>query len=238
MKKGLTILLLCIAAFHVQAQDPNEKGNMSDYYYKPLRFGFMLGVHQATFNTEFVEHFEKFDTLKTVRFIPQFGFNLGMVSEFAFHKHFTLRFVPNIAFSERRIEYTFEGYEDLFFEKIIESTFLNFPLDLKIRSKRYHNFSSYIIGGVAYNMDLASKKNQEEEITPVWSKQTVKITRDDFSYQIGGGVEFYFMYFKLGIEGKLSLGTNNLIIPESTVFTDPIKKLNSKVFLISFTFEG
>ena len=68
--------------------------------------------------------------------------------------------------------------------------------------------------------------------------QIVKLQRDDFFYELGAGAEFYLEYFKFAIEGKLSIGTKNLLIKDNTIYSNSIDKLNSKVFLISITFEG
>ena len=70
------------------------------------------------------------------------------------------------------------------------------------------------------------------------NQQIVKLKRDDFSYEVGAGAEFYLQYFKFAIEGKLSIGTINLLIKDNTIYSNSIDKLNSKVFLISLTFEG
>jgi hypothetical protein len=239
MKKRLKYSFLLPFLFtlsFVKAQDPNEKGNLTNYYHERLHFGFTLGVNRTNFMITPVSHFERFDTLKTVVSSPKFGFNLGIVSELTLHKYVTLRFVPNLSFAERNLEYYFEGYDTIVRKKSIESTFINFPLDLKLRSKRVKNFGAYILAGGGYSLDLASK-SKVQNATNI-NEQIVKLKRDDFSYEVGAGAEFYLQYFKFAIEGKLSIGTKNLLIKDNTIFSNSIDKLNSKIFLISLTFEG
>ena len=238
MKSKLTILFVLVA-FYVKAQGRlSGNGNLPNYYDEKLNFGFLLGFNQANFNIDPAAHFERFDSLKTVVCIPQPGFNLGIIADYALHKYITLRFTPNIAFCERDFNYYIKGRDSVVYLKKVESTFLNFPLDLKLRSKRVKNFGAYVLAGGAYNLDLASKKNLSKEISPVLSQQLVKIQRDDVSYEVGAGAEFYLLYFKFAIEAKLSIGTRNMLIKENTIFSNSINSLNSKVFLISFTFEG
>ena len=55
---------------------------------------------------------------------------------------------------------------------------------------------------------------------------------------IGFGTDFYLEYFKFGIELKMSYGLNDIHIRESNAFSDPIEMLKTKMFLLSFTFEG
>ena len=222
--------------FFSKAQDPNERGNLTNYYNEPLHFGFTIGINRANFLITPASHFERFYSLKSVTSAPKYGFNLGIVSELRLHKYITLRFVPNLSFAERNLQYYFEGYDTITRTKTIESTFLNFPLDLKLRSKRVNNFGAYILAGGGFSLDLASKRKVNNGTTI--SEQIVKLKRDDFSYEFGAGAEFYLQYFKFAIEGKLTLGTTNLLIKDNTIFSNSVDKLRSKVFLISLTFEG
>ncbi|HEX8514695.1 MAG TPA: porin family protein [Bacteroidia bacterium] len=231
--KYLCVLFLTLAAAYASAQE--QRGNLNNYYQERLHFGFTIGVNRTNFIIHPASHFERFDSLKWVRSEPKFGFNLGIVSELKLHTYITLRFVPNLSFAERNLQYSFEGFDTIVRVKTIESTFLNFPLDLKLRSKRVQNFGAYILAGGGYSLDLASKRKVQNT---TGTDAIVKLKRDDFSYEVGAGAEFYLEYFKFAIEGKLSIGTTNLLIKDNTVFSDSIDKLNSKIFLISITFEG
>lgn len=234
--KYLFTFVIVLIAFIIKAQDPNEKGNLEHYYNETLHFGFTMGLNKANFIIESVPHFERFDSLKTVQSASKFGFNLGIVTDLRLQKYITLRFVPNLSFAERNLQYSFEGVDTIVRTKTIESTFLNFPLDLKLRSKRVKNFGAYILAGGGYSLDLASKRKVVNSLNP--KEQIVKLKRDDFSYEMGAGSEFYFQYFKFAIEAKLSIGLNNMLIKDNTIFSNSLNKLNSKIFLVSITFEG
>ncbi len=235
--KYLFTLIIALITFVVKAQDPNEKGNLEKYYHEKLHFGFTLGVNRADFVIHNIPHFERFDSLKTIVSQPKRGFNLGIVTDLRLHKYITLRCVPNLSFAERTLNYYYEGYRDTITRiKTIESTFLNFPINLKLRSKRVHNFGAYLIAGGAYNLDLASKRKVINGTNI--KEQIVKLQRDDYCYEVGAGAEFYFEYFKFAVEGKLSMGLRNVLVNDNTMFSNSIDKLNSKVFLISITFEG
>jgi len=91
----------------------------------------------------------------------------------------------------------------------------------------------YVLGGVKYTLDLASQKKAQASS----SETTVKINKHDISLEVGAGVDFYADFFKFGIELKMGYGFNNMIKHEGNLYTDSIDKLNSKVFLLSFTFE-
>jgi hypothetical protein len=125
------------------------------------------------------------------------------------------------------------------YKKSVESTFLIFPLELKLQSKRLDNFGAFVILGGGYTLDLVSKKKPSTGTGGANElEDAVQLKRDDFFYSGGAGVDFYLMYFKLGLEVKLLQGTKNLIQPINNIFTKSIDKVNSKMVIFSVTFEG
>ena len=66
----------------------------------------------------------------------------------------------------------------------------------------------------------------------------VKIGKNDWAYEVGGGFDFFLPYFKFGIELKQSFGLPNVLIQDNTEFSTPLHSLRSNVFMLSFTFEG
>lgn len=235
--KYVFILLFVSSALIIDAQEgATARGNLPNYYSQRLNFGFTLGINRTNFLVQPAEHLERFDSLKTIESKPKLGFNLGIVSELRLHRYVTLRFVPNLSFAERNLEYYFEGHDTIVKTKSIESTFINFPLDIKLRSARVKNFAAYVLGGAGYSLDLASKRKTVNGNDP--NEQIVKLQRDDYSYEVGVGAEFFLEYFKFAIEGKLTMGTKNLLIKDNTIYSNSLDKLNSKIFLISLTFEG
>jgi hypothetical protein len=225
------LLFFCLPSQAQRARNFNRP----EYYSDPIHFGFYIGVNRTNFLI--TPNLPLPDSLKTILSAPRSGFNLGIVSELRVMEYACLRFTPDIAFGSRVLEYHFESATDTFdIVKSVESTFLDFPLDLKIRSKRLNNFAAYMGGGIKYTLDLASQKDVNNNTTI--AQQVVKLDKSDWSYEAGAGVDFFLPYFKFGIDLKLSLGMRNLLIKDTTVFSTSVDRLRSKVFLISFTFEG
>jgi hypothetical protein len=69
------------------------------------------------------------------------------------------------------------------------------------------------------------------------TKSTASYKIYDISVNVGVGIEFYTQYFKFGVEAKMGYGFFNLIKHEDNLYTNSIDRLNSKIFLLSFTFE-
>lgn len=222
----------------MQAQEiPKEMQNLRRYDYDWLHFGFALGINSTNFIVSPVKDFQKLDSLKVLGSKPEAGFNLAIVSEVALTKYIKLRFVPDLSFAERDLDYHFVGSETITWVKKVESTFLDFPLDIKYKSKRVNNFGMYLLGGGKYVIDLASQKDVNNANLDA-ADQVIKLRKNDFAYSLGAGIDMYAPYFKFSIDVKLSIGLKDLLINDNTVFSNPIEKLNSKVVLISFNFEG
>jgi hypothetical protein len=236
----LFISFLVVFPAGILLAQENSNDNLPKYYNTKLHFGFTLGFNKADFIINPVKNVYQMDSLKTIRSKPDFGFNIGIVAEFAFMQYLAIRFVPDLSFASRTLEYTFDTPKDtgrglVMQKKLVESTFVDFPLDLKLRSQRLHNFAAYVIGGAKYSIDLASQKNVSNNNQ---QDAVVKLRKNDLSVDVGVGTEFFLPYFKFGVEIKYSYGFKDLIVHDSYIYSTAIEKLNSKMLLISLTFEG
>ena len=180
---------------------------------------------------------EKFDSLLVIESRPGHGFNIGLVSNLKLNTYSDLRFVPSISFGERILQYkmkrqgTFTSEE----EKRMESVILNFPLEVKAKSDRFlSNCRAYVLGGAKYSLDLASQADKNES----YMEDIVKLKKNDFSYELGMGFDFFLAFFKLGVEIKMAYGIKDLLKRENNIYTDNIDRLNSKIFFFTLTAEG
>lgn len=233
--KPYLVFLVFLFSFGAESQ---QTINLPGYTRGRFHFGFIIAVNWADFAIDPAPDLAKFgDSLRTIRSIPQIGFDLGIVSELKLSQYLRFRFVPSLGFSDRQVSYHFEAPKDTFdASKDIQSVFLNFPLDLKLISKRLNNFEAYVLAGMKYSTDLASQKDVNQQLAG--AKATIRLKRNDWSVEAGGGIEFYLPYFKFGLEIKISQGLRNLVIPDNSIYTQSINSLKSKIWLFSLTFEG
>lgn len=179
------------------------------------------------------------DSLHVIAVKPQTGFNLGIVASLRLAKLLKLRFVPTLSFAQRNLEYYYKlpNNEWLVVTKPVESTYVEFPLLLKLKSQRLNNFGVYVLAGGKYSIDLIADQDVDNENKPP-EDVVIKMKRNTFSFEVGVGTDFYLEYFKFGIELKMSYTLGNALIQDNTVFSSPIEELQPRMFLISFTFEG
>jgi hypothetical protein len=206
--------------------------NLPKYDLRPYHFGFALCLNKMDFAIKPVENYVN-DSLFVIQTQPQWGFNIGIVSNLRIGNFCDLRFIPTLSFGQRNLIYTLKyNGNTVETQKKIESTFIDFPLLFKYKSKRLNNVRAYVLGGMQYSIDLASqakKKDRENEL--------VKLKQNDICYQFGVGFDFYLGYFKFATEIKMIYGMRDLLKRDNTVYTTSIDRLNSKLFQLSFLFE-
>ena len=151
------------------------------------------------------------------------------------HPVFNIRFVGSISFHETEFSYTYaQNGKSRVKTTRTQPTMLNFPLLIKLNTRRLNNFSAYAISGLSYSLDLASQKDVDQRL----GEPIVKLKQHEYAYHVGGGFDFYLPYFKFGMEIKVSNGINNLLIQDNTFFSSPLSSLKSKTWWFSITFEG
>lgn len=209
--------------------------NYPSFDHKHLHFGFALGINTSDFRYTLNSDTAFTDSITNIDIRKQPGFNLGIIGSWDIHETVHLRFVPSISFQERLFTYSYYKKGEIETrDNRLESTYLDFPLMLKLRTKRINNFAAYALGGIQYSLDLASQEDVDQSL----GEPIVKIKKHDWQYQAGGGFDFWLPYFKFGIELKISNGIKNVAIQDNTFFMDPISSLRTKVWWFSITFEG
>lgn len=253
LKRFFFVLYVFLSSFFSFAQQNEGSGqNLPNFYKNRIHFGFTIAFNSTDFRIHTKPIIQLPDTLidsvrytvKNIYHQAAAGFALGIVSDIRLHDYVRLRFTPNISFASRSLNYYLynkNGDSSLVFQKTVESTFLIFPLEVKIQSKRAYNFSAYVIGGGGYAMDLAGNKKSTGASGSgnVLDNSVVKLYQNDFFYSGGGGVDFYLKYFKFGLELKILAGTRNLLYQRNNIFSQKsIDKINSNMVVFTLTFEG
>ncbi len=228
--------------FVIGAQN-DASSNLPQFYKRKFHLGFLLGYNRASFRINTVPISQFADTIKTISSSSQPGFTISPVFDLRLKDRVRLRLLaPMIIFGSRTLEYTVGNKlktEEV--RKVVESTWLSIPLQLKLQSKRIHNFGAYVIGGGGYAWDLIGSKKGSSGIGGgnTALNEQIKLFREDYYYEVGTGFDFYFPYFKFAIEIKVQEGFNNVLNKAKiNEFNAPINKLRSHLFFVNLTFEG
>lgn len=233
------LLFFGLTAFFSQAQKIKPQ-NYRKFDDKLIHFGFMLGGNTADFFTQPVPNAYEQYGLLALENGRQPGGQLGVVSTMKLGTPLLrLRFIPSLSFQERSLKYYYppenqNETKEVVNEERVNSTNLDFPLMLQFRTARYNNFASYVLAGAQYTYDLQSTEKSNQSFTDPF----VKIKASDWQGQVGVGVEFFAVYFKMGLEIKYSQGFRNILIQDYTTVSKPIDQLRNKVWSFSIIFEG
>lgn len=233
MRKILSILLLLlIVSFDLKAQE-----NLPSYDRQKLRFGFLIGFNNSNLKVFQKKEFYLSDTLLTTTPVAGPGFNIGIVTNVLLWRYVDLRFTPNLAFVDRQIQYNFADATKNT-TRSIESTNVEFPLSIKVRSIRHRNVGFYMLGGVKFSYDVISQKKIEkgEDIFDE-STRKVKLQNYDLSYEWGFGWDLYYQYFKFTPEIKFSYGTRDILKKEGHIYSRPLDQLFSRAICLTLFFE-
>lgn len=234
---GFLLMLMASAPALAQYQSGVKMENLPNFDLRKYHFGFLLSYNTSDFYIRNSTSSPFRDSLQVLDHLLQPGFNLGIVASVNLNKNISLRFLPGLSFQERILQYEFMKADgtSAFYRKPVESTYLEFPLLMKLRSDRINNFAVYMLAGGKASIDMASQKDVDQTLD---DEVVIKLQQYDYSVEAGAGVDFFLMYFKFGIELKHGIGIPNLLIDDGTRFSRPIESLRSKTWVLTFTFEG
>lgn len=194
----------------------NKKSNWRDPYFDP-------GVNRNIT-----------DSLKSMSSKNASGFAVGFITRYRLTEHIEGRITPSLVFADRTITYTYPKTADDV-TKQVQSTTVDFPLEIKLKSDRIDDFRAYILGGVKYSLAIGSKKNADSGLDPL--SKLVKNVGGFGSYEAGLGFDIYFEFFKLSPEIKISNSIGNVLVPENHPYSTPLSSLGLHTVTFSLLFE-
>ncbi|MBP7507211.1 MAG: PorT family protein [Prolixibacteraceae bacterium] len=254
MKRILFLLLFLLLLNRVNAQW-FEIPNLTTFDDKKIHFGFTLGLNTADFA------FQHYNTIKDNPLIAESnltytklldsvgyklradvasltpGFTVGIVSNLRLTEYLDLRFLPGLSFIERKVVYNIPIYDadisGALKEHVVRSTYLDFALLLKYKSKRIINHRPYMIGGLSLRQDIS--KSATEDL--------LQLRKSNFYVEAGMGWDLYLQFFRLSTELKYCFGLGNILsnnlpkYPQNQFYQLALKNLNSHMLILSFHFE-
>ena len=241
LKRGLLYLFLLLStAAHAQ----NWGGGVDD---EPLHFGFTFQyisseykiLKKANWQDPFLDPEDPAaisSSLRSISSTPSPGFGIGFVVNKRLGENADIRFTPVLVFNDRSLSYEYVNSADDNIKKV-QTTLVEFPLGIKIKSNRRNNYRAYFLGGAKYSTDISSKKKTNNALITNPTEKWLNNERKYISYEAGFGLDLYFEYFKMSPEIKLSYATNNALVAEPTRYAVPIDRLMLRHVTFSLFFE-
>jgi len=240
MKLFPAIILLFFSSI-LYAQPEKSAPNLIWYDDRPLNFGFLIGINTMDYR---VVHKQEIEAGVPRRYADVInlspGINLGMVTNFRINRYFNLRLLPGFSMGGRDLMFS-NGADTIVYEIInqyknveFNAFFLEFPVSIKFNGARMINAKPYFSAGFNIRYDVMGNN----------PKFGILLNRFDIYWEIGAGIDSYLTYFRLSTEFKISIGTFNVLNPKGTddkfedlYYTNPLEKLYSRIFVLTFYFE-
>ncbi|WP_214071602.1 outer membrane beta-barrel protein [Mucilaginibacter sp. dw_454] len=174
------------------------------------------------------------DSLNSLGSPSSQGFAVGFLYRYTLTDHIEVRTTPSLVFADRIASYTYQD-PSLNTTKTVQSTSVDLPLGVKIKSDRIGDFRAYMLGGIKYTQAIGTKTNADAALAPI--DKLLKNVSGFGSYDVGLGCDIYFEFFKLSPEIKLSNSFGNVLLHEDHPYSAPINKLSLHTLMFSLYFE-
>ncbi|WP_114936415.1 outer membrane beta-barrel protein [Mucilaginibacter endophyticus] len=162
------------------------------------------------------------------------GFGVGFLTRYRLTEHLEVRTTPSLIFADRYLHYSYvDPSEDV--DKKVQTTSVDVPLQIKLKSDRLGDFRGYVVGGLKYSQTIGSKKNSDANLD--LSEKLVKNVSGYASYEAGVGCDIYFEFFKLSPEIKISNSIGNVLVSENNPYSAPLSRLGLHTIMFSLIFE-
>ncbi|HEY9178056.1 MAG TPA: porin family protein [Flavipsychrobacter sp.] len=230
------ILVIALAVFMAAPAVAQRKVlNMPEHDAKPYYFGITFGYNSSSYRIKYSQSFVDNDTFKSIQPSSGPGFNLGLMGNLRLGSFVDLRFVPSLAFAEKKVGLNVRDVagNDSISNRTVESIYMHLPLQLKFKSDRIKNFRFYAITGVKFDYDMAANARSRRK------DEFIKVSAADFGYELGVGFEFYYPNFIFSPEIKLSQGLGNQLFRDPNIpLSNAIDVLSTRMIVISLHLEG
>lgn len=230
----ISIFLFCTNG-HAQLFTKKKVLNNENFDKPQISWGYFLGINNYDYNFDYISDSYDIQTEKS------FGFNVGLIGNFRISDFFDIRFEPGLVMSNRNLVFNPDQFGETDFNqnlhyREIKSTYIHFPILLKISSKRVNNFKPYLLAGVSTALNLSSKENSVDDN----SLGQFRTKKNVFFYELGFGIDLYLEWFKFSpsIRGVFALSDEHVDDndPQSP-WTSNVDFMKTSGIMINFTFQ-
>lgn len=233
-KMMFLVLPAVCASFATQAQRMGlNRPDHDDWLYY---FGMSISYNSSYLHTSKNPRFYQNDSVQVTEPGSKGGIALGLLGTLRLSQHLEFRANPQLIIGgSKYITYTLKNPapgEQVIEQKLMPSTIVGFPFHFKFTSDRIHNFRVYLLGGIKYDIDLASNSAARN------AEDLVKLKKYDFGVETGIGFNFYLRFVTVSPEIKFSNGLTNIHSRDPSLkYSSVFDKLQSRMIFFTLNLE-
>ncbi len=226
------LCLVIVSTGYGQYREQNRP-NHDDW---PYYFGMSISYNHSYLHPSKHAKFLQDDSVLVAEPGSSGGIALGLLATLQLSHRFAVRANPQLIIGGAKyFSYSLKyanGSDELFEKKILPSTIVSFPFQLKFNSDRINNFRTYLMGGVKYDIDLSSNSSARN------AEDLVKLKPNDFGIEAGIGFNFYFPFVTFSPEIKFCNGLGNVHSRDANLkYSSVLDKLQSRMIVFSIILE-
>ena len=217
--------MLC---YNIYAQRGPEHNALYDL--KKWHFGLSIVPNYAKAKVVLAPDFIQRDSVLRLNTQGFAGFGFGGIADFRLAKFLTVRWLPQLQFSQRNFVYTFRDRQET---AKTETVSLDQNFDFKYHSVRHQNIRFYLLGGMKFSYDFVSNENAIR--SP--NRALVPFKKSSIYYEYGFGIDYFGTFAMISTEIKMSNSINNMLSGDPYIYTSSIDRIQARLFQISFHFQ-
>ena len=229
-------LLLFFPIFSAQQSAYGQSTNDSTDF-KRFNLGFSIGIHVSGFRMEATPNQTDPNTgwhLIRTETKARPGLHIGLIATLGLNSFMDLRFQPSVSLEERGFVFHYDSSTTdglLEFHTRMESSNLNVPISLRLKSQQHGRYRFWIQLGSQFTLNLAATKKVAND------PFLLKSDRFDYGIVGGAGVEIQFKYMTISPEIAAGHGLRNVFVEDGSVFPNAIQSLHARYLIFRLNFE-
>ncbi len=233
LRKQVILFYFLLTTLSLKAQ---KEVNRPDHDDLPYYFGLTFGYANMDLHTEKDPRFLQYDSILSVEPGSSGGFSAGLLSTLKLNNRFELRLAPQLLIGgAKTFTYTLKypnALETSVEKKTLTSTIFSLPVQFKFNSDRIDNFRVYMLGGLTYDIDLASNSNERN------AEDLIKLKKFDYAVEGGVGFNFFLKFVTLSPELKFHDGLANIHDRDKNLkYSNILGNLQSRMIIFSINVE-
>jgi hypothetical protein len=230
MKKNLfsflILVLVCTSTFSQYRDVVEYKQNWDK---QKIFWGYYLGMNLKDFKISYTTN----DAF--IKSTARMGFNVGLIGDLRLHKNINIRLEPGLSSNSKELEFTHITGEEKDYIREVNSTYLRVPLLVKLSTDRYYNIRPYLIGGASYDYNFSSNEDNPDDN----SSGEFRMKKNNFTYEIGIGIDIYMPYFIFSPSIRGVFAINDELVRDNAIdspWTGPVDYFGTRGVFLKLAF--